>query len=124
MRILLIAVGCLLFGHQEASASHQVGGDLTYTCLGNNQYEITLTLYRDCSGISMPTTEFIDLSSISCGLSGGNLSNIQIPLDTSYEVSQLCPAELAQSSCNSNNPLYPGVEVYLSLIHISEPTRR
>ncbi len=29
-------------------ASHIVGGDLGYRCLGNNQYEITLSVYRDC----------------------------------------------------------------------------
>ena len=29
-------------------ASHIVGGDLTYICLGNNQYRFTLSIYRDC----------------------------------------------------------------------------
>lgn len=29
-------------------ATHMVGGDITYKCLGNNQFEITITLYQDC----------------------------------------------------------------------------
>ena len=29
-------------------ASHIVGGELYYDCLGNNQYRVTLKLYRDC----------------------------------------------------------------------------
>lgn len=29
-------------------ATHIVGGELTYLCLGGNQYELTLTVYRDC----------------------------------------------------------------------------
>ncbi len=29
-------------------ASHIVGGDIGYRCLGGNQYEITLNVYRDC----------------------------------------------------------------------------
>lgn len=29
-------------------ATHIVGGELTYKCLGNNRYEITLTVFRDC----------------------------------------------------------------------------
>ncbi len=29
-------------------ATHIVGGEITYRCLGNNSYEITLTVYRDC----------------------------------------------------------------------------
>lgn len=31
-----------------ARATHIVGGEMNYTCLGNNQYEITLTIFRDC----------------------------------------------------------------------------
>lgn len=30
------------------SATHIVGGEMNYRCLGNNQYEIRLTVYRDC----------------------------------------------------------------------------
>lgn len=29
-------------------ASHMVGGDITYKCLGKNQFQITLTLFQDC----------------------------------------------------------------------------
>ena len=29
-------------------ATHIVGGELTYECLGNNDYRITLKIYRDC----------------------------------------------------------------------------
>ena len=29
-------------------ATHIVGGEMTYRCLGNNQYEIKLTIFRDC----------------------------------------------------------------------------
>ncbi len=29
-------------------ATHIVGGEMTYTCLGNNQYQVQLTIFRDC----------------------------------------------------------------------------
>jgi gliding motility-associated-like protein len=29
-------------------ASHIVGGELTYRCLGNDRFEISMTIYRDC----------------------------------------------------------------------------
>lgn len=39
----------LLLGNRSAIfASHMIGGDITYKCLGNNVFEITLTLYQDC----------------------------------------------------------------------------
>ena len=32
-------------------AEHLPGGDITYHCIGNSQYEITLKLWRECSGV-------------------------------------------------------------------------
>jgi len=37
----------LLIG-QAAQATHMVGGEINYRCLGNNQYEIMVTVFRDC----------------------------------------------------------------------------
>jgi len=31
-----------------ANATHMVGGEINYRCLGNNMYEISLTVFRDC----------------------------------------------------------------------------
>lgn len=44
---LLFCTACL-FLIPQAKATHIIGGELTYSCLGNNQYEISLTVYRDC----------------------------------------------------------------------------
>lgn len=41
---LSLFFSCLQF----VSATHIVGGEITYKCLGGNQYEITLIVYRDC----------------------------------------------------------------------------
>ncbi|MFM7080153.1 MAG: PKD domain-containing protein [Bacteroidota bacterium] len=38
----------LLLATMQSLATHIVGGELYYTYLGNNQYEIRLTVYRDC----------------------------------------------------------------------------
>ncbi len=42
-------------------ASHVVGGEITYTCLGNNTYDIELRLFRDCSGIALPASATIQV---------------------------------------------------------------
>lgn len=45
----MIAVCTLvLMFSNSAEASHIVGGEITYECLGNNRYRIFLTVYRDC----------------------------------------------------------------------------
>lgn len=46
MRKLLIVI--LLFLSNSLFASHIVGGDISYLCLGNNTYEFTVNIYRDC----------------------------------------------------------------------------
>ncbi len=48
LRLGIILCSLLILSPQDASATHIVGGDLTYRCLGNNMYEIRLTLRRDC----------------------------------------------------------------------------
>lgn len=47
LRLLLVLglVSVVPFGSR---AAHLVGGEIYYTCLGGNQYEITLKIYRDC----------------------------------------------------------------------------
>ncbi|MCB0518026.1 MAG: gliding motility-associated C-terminal domain-containing protein [Lewinellaceae bacterium] len=42
----LVVVGIML--SQPLRASHIIGGEISYECLGNNQYRISLDVYRDC----------------------------------------------------------------------------
>ena len=62
---LLLVACCLLGGVQSASASHLLGGDLTYTSLGGNNYRVKFRLYRDCSGIT-PSTFSLECRNGAC----------------------------------------------------------
>ena len=46
-KILGLLIICC-FANADLEATHIVGGELRYRCLGNDQYEITLTVRRDC----------------------------------------------------------------------------
>ncbi len=46
-QFLLVFLFCCL-GWQQGKATHIVGGEITYKCLGNSLYEVNLTVYRDC----------------------------------------------------------------------------
>ncbi|MFZ9777654.1 MAG: hypothetical protein ACO3CI_04925, partial [Schleiferiaceae bacterium] len=48
-RMRQFTLALLLLTGLAAQAAHLVGGELTYTCLGNNQYQIKLVVYRDCN---------------------------------------------------------------------------
>ncbi|MCB0762430.1 MAG: PKD domain-containing protein, partial [Flavobacteriales bacterium] len=54
-----------------ASATHIVGGELYYTYLGNNQYLITLKVYRDCGPANVNGTGFDDEASVGIFYSSG-----------------------------------------------------
>ena len=53
-RFLAIAVLSLL--SFQGYASHLLGGEIVWKCKPNGKYQFTLVVYRDCGGISLPTS--------------------------------------------------------------------
>ncbi|MCB9194476.1 MAG: gliding motility-associated C-terminal domain-containing protein [Flavobacteriales bacterium] len=86
-------------------ASHVTGGSIYWNSLGGNQYEFTLVLYRDCSGIDLDASYTLDLNS-SCGSTS---VTVDLLPNGVTEVSQLC--DNAVSTCQGGT--YPGVEQYV-----------
>ena len=58
--LLLAFLTAFSFGflgiRQDVRASHAMGADLTYECLGGNQYRLRFSFYRDCAGIPAPAS--------------------------------------------------------------------
>jgi hypothetical protein len=48
MKRFLLPLFSLVIITWSATASHIVGGEMSYVCLGNNDYQINLKVYRDC----------------------------------------------------------------------------
>lgn len=91
----------------EAFASHAQSADITYQCLGGNQYQISLSFYRDCAGVAAPNTASVNISSASCGINY-NLTLNPIP-GTGIDVSPICASFNTQCSGGT----YPGVQEYI-----------
>ncbi|MDX2361844.1 MAG: PKD domain-containing protein [Crocinitomicaceae bacterium] len=51
-----------------AFSSHIAGGEITYECLGGNQYRIKYVFFRDCNGISLPSSVTIDIYDVNDNL--------------------------------------------------------
>lgn len=94
----------------DVFGSHAMGTDITYECIGTNQYRVRVSFYRDCSGINAPSSIILDYFSPSCNISSGTY-NLTLTLQSSQEVSPLCPSQLVNSTCNGG--FYPGVEQYV-----------
>ena len=55
LRTLLPVAAAFLLWQSEARATHAMGGELTYECVGPNLYRVRLNFYRDCNGVAAPT---------------------------------------------------------------------
>lgn len=88
-------------------ASHAMGVDINYAYVAPNQYLLTVNFYRDCVGINAPNSLSIDINAVSCSASGSVTVFLTGP---GTEVSPLCPAQLANSTCSGGS--LPGVEKY------------
>ncbi|HRP61603.1 MAG TPA: hypothetical protein PK833_15130, partial [Vicingus sp.] len=65
LKMLTVVLATLLYSG-NAFATHAQSADITYQCLGGNQYEIQVSFYRDCAGVAAPNTVSVNLSSASC----------------------------------------------------------
>jgi gliding motility-associated-like protein len=90
-------------------ASHVPGGNITYECLGNNQYLITLTLFEDCgTAFETNANESISIDN-DCGITGLTTASLTNTV-FQQEVSQLCSSQLPLSECNGGT--MPGVYMH------------
>lgn len=76
MRKALYALLFLVLYATNAQASHLAGGELRYEYNGTN-YTVILTLYGDCTGISMPATVVLNVASPSQSVNS-NVNLIQV----------------------------------------------
>ncbi|MBT3417787.1 MAG: hypothetical protein HN427_03325, partial [Flavobacteriales bacterium] len=114
-KLLIICVLSILFNY-DAFSTHAAGMDISYQCItqGTNSdtYKITLKFYRDCDGVSAPSTHTLNYSS-SCGSGSINLNMVGGAVD----INPLCA-----SYCNGGNAF--GIEEYtyegtITLAHCS-----
>lgn len=97
-----------LLNTSTLKASHYAGADLTYKCLGGNTYLISLSLYRDCSGIVAPPTVAVN---IKCNQNQAYNFSTNLPqiIGTGQEVTQAC--SITPSICSGG--IGYGVQEYV-----------
>ena len=96
--LALSAFLLLILWGPSVLANHLVGGELSYQCLGNNQYQVKLRIYRDCNSTGAALDPQADLS-VFDGVSGVLLSNhlvqkgptLTLPLNTGNPCLQAPP---------------------------------
>ncbi len=103
----------LLLALKDVHASHAAGGELTYEHVSGNTYRFTFKFFRDCTGISEPSSVPLCIQNLCTNstLSTSNLSKISgyIPGTNKLNgapTSTGCPG--FQTKCQSSSSTVPG----------------
>lgn len=106
--LLALALVCPVF---SVNATHIQGGNITYECLGANQYAVTLTMFFDCGTYNINTAGFSQTITVTndCGLVNPTITANYVAASSNLEVSQLCTSQIGQSECASPPGTLPGV---------------
>ncbi len=96
-------------------ATHAMGADLTYSCIGNNQYRIKLQFYRDCNGINAANIETITVSASGCAT-----FTLNLPLLSVTEITPSCPG-ITGTACNGGNGQF-GIQKFVYEGTLNLPT--
>lgn len=88
--IILAAMGLTL--SHPANASHLAGADIQWECVGQDSFEVTLSVYRDCNGIALSKPQL----NYSC--QPNNITELDYV--DGEDISRTCCSECQSSGCN------------------------
>jgi hypothetical protein len=98
----------------KTNASHLMGGEITWDCVGGGQYVFSMKLYRDCNGI--PPSGIVSLSVFN----HPSVSSIPLNLISQTDISPVCNLAGPGISCSgaesqpgwplSSSPVYGAVQ--------------
>ena len=107
-KIFLILV-CSLFISNYTFSTHLMGGEITYTCVKSGPktgfYVFNVIIYRDCQGIPIDTTSFINVHN------HPTLQTINLNYIETNDISPMCDTINGNNlmySCGGNNIGYAG----------------
>jgi gliding motility-associated-like protein len=106
-------------------ATHYLGGDLTYQCLGpgpgnTTRYRLRFTLYRDCKGIPAPNSVTVNYSSTQCGVNNRSVTLSPIGGTGTDITPQIACSGYISSCPNGGNPNY-GIQRWIYEATVSLP---
>jgi gliding motility-associated-like protein len=100
----------------QARASHLMGGEITWECLGTGEFVFQMKLYRDCSGAAAPLSAILDV------INNPSIATINLSLVSQNDISPQCNVAGPTITCaaaSPTNPIPGAVEEY---IYQSAPT--
>lgn len=115
IRFLALFVFFSFLALPRAQATHVLGIDITWECLGGDSFKFFFNGYRDCNGSSADFHGRLDL------ISNGEKKYLQLkPIDT-FDITQLCDGDTSRCESRTSNFDY-GVkkEIFAGVINLSD----
>jgi hypothetical protein len=100
LRTVLLLLAVFAF-NKSSKATHMMGADMSYRCLGNGKYKITAKVYRDCRGVSMSPVAFGAFAGTNGGNGCGSVSLSGLKRTGIRDVTQRCSS--SSNPCNPKN---------------------
>jgi len=106
--LFIIASVVLLFlTNNEVKATHMMGSDITWTCIGKDSFMIKLVVYRDCNGVPLGTPSI----PIRCASNSQSITTVSISKPPPVDITPTCGSSCTR--CQSLSCSFPyGIEQY------------
>jgi gliding motility-associated-like protein len=97
----LLSILLLLFSFSQTNATHMMGADISYKCLGNGKYKIIAKIYRDCRGVSFNNPTFGAFAGTNGGNGCGSVNLTGLSRTSIRDVTTRCSS--SSNPCNPSN---------------------
>jgi gliding motility-associated-like protein len=112
-----ILITCILlctFFAKKVSATHIFGGEIDYTYVSGNTYNLRLIIYADCAGSSTLITNLYSATPVILVYNNTTLTtslNLSLLPGSGIDVSPVCPSQINSTYCT--NGTLPGVRQFI-----------
>ena len=106
-KTVILSLLILPFFNLELKATHMMGSDLTWRCIGKDSFMITLVIYRDCNGATLGAASI----PIRCTATGQSVTSLSIARPTPVDITPTCGSSCTR--CQTSGCAFPyGIEQY------------
>ncbi|MCX6352969.1 MAG: hypothetical protein NTX03_14095, partial [Bacteroidetes bacterium] len=129
-KLLLLFSFFLAFSF-TSKADHMLGSDISWKCIGKDSFIVTVAVYRDCNGISMPASDFT-LTPKTKGCKGYNTAvTISCKMTGGKDITPTCKKSCSRCGKKSNTNYgdqsckFPyGIEQYFMTARVILPSSK
>ena len=114
-----IALCFLMLCNQSVFATHSAGADIKYKYLSGNQYEVTVTFYRDCGGVAEPNSVSVNCKSQNGGFNFNVTAN-KVTGVNGQEITLPC----ASNSTTCNGGVVTGIKKWVYSTIVTLPSQQ